>query len=84
MEIIKIRQLKLFGHIARMKDERFLTVTTFGKVEGVRSRGRPHRRWIDDITDWCQADLHQLLQLAQDRDEWSMFMCRLDGCIAKR
>ena len=84
MEIVRIRKLKLSGHIARMRDERLLKVTTFGNVEGVRLRGRPPRRWTDDITDWCQAELHQVMLLAQDRNEWNMFMFRHVGFIAKR
>jgi len=84
MEPVKTRNLKLFGHIARMVNERLLKLTAFGKVERVRSRGSPPKRWIDDITNWCQADLRQVMQLAQDQDEWNMFMCRLESCIAKK
>jgi len=28
-------------------------------------RGRLHREWLDDITDWCDIKLHQLLVQAQ-------------------
>jgi len=57
----KTRKLKLFGHIARMADERLLELTILGKFEGVRSRGRPPRICIDDVIEWCQADLHQVM-----------------------
>ena len=79
MDIIKTRKLKLFGHIARMNDDRLLKLVTFGSIEGKRPRGRPPRRWIDDITDWCQANIYGTLQLAMNRDRWREFTTSPDG-----
>ena len=53
----KAWKLKLFGRIAWIKGERLLKLATFSKVLGKIWRGRPSRRWMDDITDWCQAEL---------------------------
>jgi hypothetical protein len=52
MDIIKARKLQLFGHICRMDDSRLLKLITLGMVEGTRSRGRPPKRWIDDVITW--------------------------------
>jgi hypothetical protein len=44
-----------------------------GKLEGKRPPGRPGRRWVDGIkiylreTGWDGMDL---INLAQDRDQW--------------
>ena len=43
LDIIKSRKLKLFGHVARMNDDRILKLATFGMMEGNRPRGRPPR-----------------------------------------
>ena len=40
---------KWAGHIARMKDNRWTISSTDWQTEGVRSIGRPKRRWRDDI-----------------------------------
>src|SRR6218665_1736702 len=39
-----------------------------GMMEGTGRRGRLCREWMDDITVWCQTDVHRLSLLAQDRE----------------
>lgn len=38
-----------------------------GRVEGSRSRGRPRRRWMDDIQDWTGMTGAVCAALARDR-----------------
>ena len=45
-----------------------------GMMDGTGRRGRPCREWMDDITDWCQTDVHRLSLLAQDGDTWKMII----------
>jgi len=45
-------------------------IVMLGMVEGERPRGRPARRWSDDITDWCGCALSEAVQLASDRQKW--------------
>jgi len=40
-----------------------------GVVEGDQPRGRPARRWSDDVTGWCD-DMWEAVRLATDKDEW--------------
>ena len=82
MDIIKSRKLKLFGHVARMNDDRLLKMVTFGMVEGCRPRGRPPRRWIDDITEWCEMDLCEVIRVAMDREIWRTLTTSPDGQLA--
>ena len=82
MTIIKSRKLKLFGHVTRMHDGRLLKMVTFSMVEGRRPRGRPPRRWVDDITDWCQMDICAVTALAQDITVWKEFTTSPDGQLA--
>ena len=47
------RKLNFFGHIYRMQDDRLLKQAVFGIMDGKNKRGRPKRRWTDDLVDWC-------------------------------
>jgi len=42
----------------------------FGRMEGASRRGRPHREWLDEITEWGKASLQELNQAAIDRKSW--------------
>ena len=52
VDIIKQRKLQLFGHICHMPDKRLIKTIMLGMVDGDRHRGRPPRRWVDDIVVW--------------------------------
>ena len=41
--------LSYFGHIERRKGECLEKIILEGAVEGVRKRGRPAKRWMDNI-----------------------------------
>ena len=63
----------IFGHVARMGEERGVYRVLVGKPEGRRPLGRPRRRWVDNI----RMDLQEVgcgymdwIGLAQDRDMW--------------
>ena len=42
---IQQRRLKFFGHVVRMSNDRFPHMATNGYVHGMRSRGKPKKRW---------------------------------------
>jgi len=42
-----------------------------GKFDGKRTRGRPRRTWIDDVTQRMQKKKYdEVKRLAEDRDTW--------------
>jgi len=43
-------------------------------MDGKNKRGRPKRRWTDDLMDWCNKDIWTLHGLAMDRRNWSHFV----------
>lgn len=59
--------LKLYGHICRMQDERLVKTLMLEMVEGDRPCGRPARRGSSDITDWCSCTLLDAVKPAEDR-----------------
>ena len=47
---IQERRLKYFGHGFRMDNCRLRNIALYGRVEGSRARGRPRKRWVDNVT----------------------------------
>ena len=70
IDAIKKRKLELFGHICRMRDDRLIRTVMMGMVTGNRRRGRPPKRWIDDIVNWCSCSLADAIRCAEDRKQW--------------
>ena len=65
LQIVKKLKLKYFGHIKRHESlEKHILET---KVEGRRGRGRPARRWEEDIRDWLGTTTTKAGRMAQDR-----------------
>ena len=61
---------KWAGHVARMKDNRWTIRCTEWQVrDGKRSRGRPKRRWRDDIQQWLGVGA-TWSRKAKDRQKW--------------
>ena len=66
--VITRSKWKWAGHVARMSDNRWTIRSTEWQVrEGKRSRGRPKRRWQDDI---CKYQGASWARTAKDRKRW--------------
>lgn len=66
-DIIK-RKMRWYGHIKR--SDLPVRQTIEGLAAGKRSRGRPRRRWRDDIRDWTEKNWDELNTLSRDREMW--------------
>jgi len=42
-------------------------VAVLCRTAGTRKRGRPRRRWTDDIKDWTELSVAECVRTAQDR-----------------
>ena len=71
--VIKSREMRWPGHVARMAERGGVYRVLLGKPEGKRPLGSPGRRWEDNIkmdlqevgcgvTDW--------IELAKNKDKW--------------
>jgi hypothetical protein len=49
VRVVKSRQIKWAGHVARMREDRRVHRMLVEKPEGKRPLGRPRRRWEDNI-----------------------------------
>ena len=64
------------GHLARTKDNRWTKrCTEWQPRRGKRSRGRPSRKWQDDIT---RKEGTTWNQKATDRGQWKTLMIHLE------
>ena len=39
-------------------------------VEGSRKRGRPKRKYIDDVKEWTKMEIDDILLEVDNRDKW--------------
>ena len=62
------RKLVWFGHLTRHNN---LSKTILqGTVEGGRKRGRQRKRWSDNVKEWTDLTMPDLLSTAADRPAW--------------
>jgi len=62
---VKRRKLQYFGHVVR--EDNLCTHVLHGIVAGKRRRGRPRRRWTDNIKQWTGISVAECVQHAKDR-----------------
>ena len=74
MGAIVKRKLKYFGHIMRKTTNCLEKDIFIGETEGSRGRGRPRRMWMDDVMEWTELTLEQVVHAAQQRDFWRMIV----------
>ena len=68
LEVLTKARWQWAGHVARMKDNRWTIRCTEWQVRnGRRARGRPRRRWRDDLQQWQGATWSRT---AKDRQQW--------------
>ena len=78
---IQRKRLKYFGHVIRMKPDRFPNIALFGRVHGARKRGRPRKRWKHNLEEDLAEmglDIVEACRLAaSDRDKWRNSVLKL-------
>ena len=68
LKVIQRRKLQYFGHLVRA--DNLSTFILHGRINGKRRRGRPRRRWTDDIKEWTGLSIVDCLRTARDRTAW--------------
>ena len=68
LEIVMTRKLKWFGHTTR--SDGLAKTCLQGTVRGGRGRGRPRKKWADNISDWTGLSFAEATRAADDRVAW--------------
>ncbi|XP_071790438.1 uncharacterized protein [Asterias amurensis] len=75
---IRKTKLKYFGHVNRMGNGRYPKILIEVHIAGNRPRGRPGKRWLEDIKHFCEeADIPSVAatgHLARNRDLWRLLV----------
>ena len=73
---IERSQLRWFGHVSRMPQERLPKQALHAKANGRRPVGRPRTRWTDYIEDlgWNSLGLRpsEMMEVMEDREVWRL------------
>ena len=73
-------RLKYFGHGNRMSAERYPKIAFYGYVHGKRNKGRPKKRWLDNVKVDCDEmglNLYEATSRTMDRGGWRASMNKL-------
>jgi len=57
-----------------MSYDRLIKQVVFGIMDGKNKKGRPKRRWTDELVNWCNKDIGTLYRLAMNRMKWTDFL----------
>jgi hypothetical protein len=71
VRFIKNRRIAWLGHVMQMDEKRTPNRILEWKPIGRRTRGRPRKRWIEDIEDDIQRmGIRGWRKLCKERAEW--------------
>jgi hypothetical protein len=73
IRMIKLKRMRLAGHVGRMRKKRNAYRILVGKPDGKGPLGRPRCRWVNNIKmnlREIRSDGMDWVELARDRDQW--------------
>jgi len=68
VDVMKRRKFRYFGHLVRGGGTARAVME--GEMQGSRGRGRPQRKWMDDLKDWSGEGSITLNRMTMDRERW--------------
>jgi hypothetical protein len=69
---IKGQRISWLGHLERMEEDRMPKKIVTQELEGTRRRGRPRKRWKEEVERDLQVlGVRRCRELVTDRKKWS-------------
>ena len=69
---IKVRTISWLGHLERMEEDRMSKRIFSQELEGIRKRGRPRKRWKEEVERDLQVlGVRRWRELVADRKKWN-------------
>jgi len=87
ISVIQCRRLTYCGHVTRIDKDRLPYILLYGYTHGCRGKGRPKKRWIDNIREDCMdigIPIQEASHIATDRNLWRKTVCKLLGVLDLR
>ena len=71
MRFVKSKRMAWLGYVLRMEGKRVTNKVLEWKPTGKRNRGRPRKRWIEDIKEDIQImEIREWRKLCKEKAEW--------------
>ena len=75
-DVLRVRRLRWYGHVKRREHGDVLATIRDWIVDGRRPRGRPRKRWIDNVKENMRV-LNVNDETARNRERWRSAIARL-------
>lgn len=73
-DIIQLRRLTWFGHVIRKGEDSYVKRAYKEQFSGARPRGRPPKRWVDQIREDFKLPILTIERKTQDRQRWKQLV----------
>ncbi len=83
LSAIRRKKLTYFGRVCLMKGDRLLKIALEGTMPGGRSRGRPRRKWLDNIKELTQLLFNESRKMTQDRKLWKERISEVSATVVR-
>ena len=70
IDMIRKKRLQWFGHMNRLPSTSFVHMSYKEDFDGTRPKGRPPKRWSDQIREDTGLPLLTAERYCQDRERW--------------
>ena len=74
-EVVKKKRLRWFGHVTRRPEKSYVRKALKERFHKPRPRGRPHKRWEDQIREDTGLPLPTAERSAAERTGWRRVCC---------
>ena len=81
LTVVRMRQIAFLGHVIKADGLEYL-----GRIAGNRSRGRPRKKYLDQMKEVIGGGVttQQLLNMTKDHEQWKSITGNVYSCSPDR